>query len=223
MTLKDYLSDNIEIIKYTDEHIREQLLDKVQQIGYKKPEDAVLGNIRGRAYEYEDAIEVLKSNRPVYVIGENRKLIGVIESSGRDGFLKPISIRKQNTLIKDYMEKAKQAVQQMVSENKPLSQEGQKAARYYMAKVVCYERLLNDKKMGNGSLSQVIGDDEKKFQKAATMIYNDPVFEKLTDKISLEQLEDFMNNHGEKELNRQYIRESMVLKQDQPEVPSIQI
>jgi hypothetical protein len=53
------------------------------------------------------------------------------------------------------------------------------------------------------------------------MIYNDEVFEKLTEKISLEQLKDFMENHGEKELNKQYIQESRTWKHNQQEVQMI--
>ena len=48
--------------------------------------------------------------------------------------------------------------------------------------------------------------------KAANMIYKDPVFEELTKNIALEQLEEFVNNHGEVELNRSYVQKQMTRK-----------
>ena len=221
LPLKDYLMDNLDIMKHSNLHIKKQLSEKIQQIGYDNPREVVLGNIRGREYDLDKAVEVLKENRPVYVLGDKRKLVGVIESSGRDGFLKPINMRKQSPVLSDYLDKSKKMMQKMVDEQKPLSKEGEKAARLYMANMVCYERLLNEKKMGKGSLSHVIGDDEQKFQKAVNMIYKDEVFEKLTEKISLQQLKDFMENNGEKELNKQYIQELRTWKQNQQEVQII--
>jgi hypothetical protein len=44
------------------------------------------------------------------------------------------------------------------------------------------------------------------------MIYKDSVFEELTKNISLEQLEEFVNNHGEVELNRCYVQKLMTRK-----------
>jgi hypothetical protein len=44
------------------------------------------------------------------------------------------------------------------------------------------------------------------------MIYKDPVFEELTKNIALEQLEEFVNNHGEVELNRSYVQKLMTRK-----------
>ena len=59
---------------------------------------------------------------------------------------------------------------------------------------------------------QAIGEDKEKFMKAANMIYKDSVFEELTKNISLEQLEEFVNNHGEVELNRCYVQKLMTRK-----------
>lgn len=221
LALKDYLMDNLDIMKSTDLHIKKQLFEKIKQIGFDNPREVILGNIRGNVYEFDKAVEVLKTNKPVYVIGENRKLVGVIESFGRDGFLKPINIRKQSPLLSDYLEKSKRLMQKMLDEQKPLSKEGEKAVRLYMANMVCYERLLNEKKMGKQTLSRVIDNDEQKFQKAANMIYKDKVFEKLTEKITLEQLRDFMENHGEIELNKQYTQELKIWKQNQQDVQRI--
>ena len=89
------------------------------------------------------------------------------------------------------MEKAKALVQNMVKEQKPLSEEGKQTARMFMANMVCYEKLIAEKKLGQGSLYQAIGEDKEKFMKAATMICKDPVFVELTKNIALEQLEEF--------------------------------
>lgn len=220
-TLKDYLADNLDIMKYSTQHIKKQLVERVQQIGYNDPREAVLGNIRGKTFELDEAVDVLKSNKPVYVIGKNKKLVGVIESAGRDGFLKPISNRKQHSPIHEYMEQSRDMVNKMLKENRPLSPEGESAARFFMAKMVCFEKLLNEKRLGSGSLAQAIGNDDQKFQKAANLICKDPAFEKITDKISLERLNDFVSNHGEIELNRQYIQEVMSRKQG-PQAQNIQ-
>ena len=83
----------------------------------------------------------------------------------------------------------------------------------YMAKMICYEKLITEKKLGQGNLYQAIGEDKDKFMKAANMIYKDPVFEELTKKIDLKRLEEFLNNHGEVELNRRYVQELMIGKQ----------
>ena len=42
------------------------------------------------------------------------------------------------------------------------------------------KKLITEKKLGQGSLYQAIGEDKEKFIKAANMIYKDPVFEELT-------------------------------------------
>lgn len=221
LTLKDYLSDNLDIMKYTTQHIQKQLVEKVQQIGYKNPKDAVLGNLRGQTFDLDTAVEMLKDHKPVYVIGENKKLEAVIESAGRDGFLKPVGSRDHHSPIHEYIEQSKDMVKKMLKENRPLSPEGERAARFFMAKMVCFEKLLNEKKFGSGSLAQAIGNDDQKFQKAANLICKDPVFEKITDKISIERLHDFVSNHGEIELNRQYIQEVMSRKQG-PQAQNVQ-
>ena len=213
MTFQDYLTDNISIMEHLESHIESQLDEKLRQIGYKNPKEAMLGNIRGKRYEYPMAIAVLKTKRPVYVIGEDRKLICVVETAGQDGFLKPIANQRQQMIMSDYLEKAKLLIQNMLKEERTLSEEGKKTARMFMANMVCYEKLITEKKLGQGSLYQVIGEDKDKFIKAANMIYKDPVFEELTKNIALEQLEQFVNNHGEAELNRRYVQELMTRKQ----------
>ena len=213
MTLQDYLTDNISIMEHIESHIENQLSEKLKQVGYENPKKAALGNIRGKAYEYSMAIEVLKTKRPVYVLGEDRKLICVVEVAGRDGFLKPIVNQKQPMIMSDYLEKAKVLIKNMIKEKQPLSEDGVKTARMFMANMVCYEKLITEKKLGQGSLYQAIGEDKEKFIKAANMIYKDPVFEELTKNVALEQLEEFVNNHGEVELNRRYVQKLMTRKQ----------
>lgn len=212
MTFRDYLTDNMSIMENMQKHIENQLSEKLKQAGYENQKEAVLGNIRGKAYEYSMAIEVLKSKRPVYVIGEDRKLICVVEVAGQDGFLKPIVNQKQPMIMSDYLEKVKALIQNMIKEKQPLSEEGVKTARMFMANMVCYEKLITEKKLGQGSLYQAIGEDKEKFMKAANMIYKDSVFEELTKNISLEQLEQFVNNHGEVELNRCYVQKLITRK-----------
>lgn len=212
MTFRDYLTDNMSIMENMQKHIENQLSEKLKQAGYENLKEAVLGNIRGKAYEYSMAIEVLKAKRPVYVIGEDRKLICVVEVAGQDGFLKPIVNQKQPMIMSDYLDKVKALIQNMIKEKQPLSEEGVKTARMFMANMVCYEKLITEKKMGQGSLYQAIGEDKEKFMKAANMIYKDSVFEELTKNISLEQLEEFVNNHGEVELNRCYVQKLMTRK-----------
>ena len=212
MTFMDYLTDNMSIMENMQKHIENQLSEKLKQAGYENLKEAVLGNIRGKAYEYSMAIEVLKAKRPVYVIGEDRKLICVVEVAGQDGFLKPIVNQKQPMIMSDYLDKVKALIQNMIKEKQPLSEEGVKTARMFMANMVCYEKLITEKKMGQGSLYQAIGEDKEKFMKAANMIYKDSVFEELTKNISLEQLEEFVNNHGEVELNRCYVQKLMTRK-----------
>lgn len=223
MTFKDYIADNLEIIEGLNSHIENQLSEKLKQIGYKHPKEAVLGNLRGKSYEYNMAIEVLKSKRPVYVIGKERKLVCVVEATGRDGFLKPIANQKQNVLMSDYLEKARELIKKLIEEKRPLSEDGVKSARMYMAKMVCYEKLRNEKKLGYGNLYQAIGEDEQKFVKATNMIYKDPVFERLTQNIGLEQLEEFVNNRGEVELNKRYVRELMAGKQEREGIVNVKI
>ena len=212
MTLQDYLTDNLSIMEHMDSHIENQLSEKLKQAGYKNPKEAMLGNIRGKAYEYSMAIGVLKTKRPVYVLGEDRKLICVVEVAGQDGFLKPIANQKQTMIMSDYLEKAKALIQNMIKEKQPLSEDGVKTARMFMANMVCYEKLITEKKLGQGSLYQAIGEDKEKFMKAANMIYKDPVFEELTKNVAIEQLEEFVNNHGEVELNRRYVQKLMTRK-----------
>jgi hypothetical protein len=212
MTFRDYLTDNMSIMDNMQKHIENQLSEKLKQAGFINPKEAVLGNIRGKAYEYSMAIEVLKTKRPVYVIGEDRKLICVVEVAGQDGFLKPIVNQKQPMIMSDYLEKTKTLIQNMIKEKQPLSEDGVKTARMFMANMVCYEKLITEKKLGQGSLYQAIGEDKEKFMKAANMIYKDSVFEELTKNISLEQLEEFVNNHGEVELNRCYVQKLMTRK-----------
>ena len=212
MTFRDYLTDNILIMENMQKHIENQLSEKLKQAGYGNLKEAVLGNIRGKAYEYSMAIEMLKAKRPVYVIGEDRKLICVVEVAGKDGFLKPIVNQKQPMIMSDYLEKTKTIIQNMIKEKQPLSEDGVKTARMFMANMVCYEKLITEKKLGKGSLYQAIGEDKEKFMKAANMIYKDSVFEELTKNISLEQLEEFVNNHGEVELNRCYVQKLMTRK-----------
>ena len=212
MTFRDYLTDNILIMENMQKHIENQLSEKLKQAGYGNLKEAVLGNIRGKAYEYSMAIEMLKAKRPVYVIGEDRKLICVVEVAGKDGFLKPIVNQKQPMIMSDYLEKTKTLIQNMIKEKQPLSEDGVKTARMFMANMVCYEKLITEKKLGKGSLYQAIGEDKEKFMKAANMIYKDSVFEELTKNISVEQLEEFVNNHGEVELNRCYVQKLMTRK-----------
>ena len=212
MTFRDYLTDNILIMENMQKHIENQLSEKLKQAGYGNLKEAVLGNIRGKAYEYSMAIEMLKAKRPVYVIGEDRKLICVVEVAGKDGFLKPIVNQKQPMIMSDYLEKTKTIIQNMIKEKQPLSEDGVKTARMFMANMVCYEKLITEKKLGQGSLYQAIGEDKEKFMKAANMIYKDSVFEELTKNISVEQLEEFVNNHGEVELNRCYVQKLMTRK-----------
>ena len=212
MTFRDYLTENLSIMENMQKHIENQLDEKLKQAGYANPKAAVLGNMRGKAYEYSMAVEVLKTKRPVYVIGEDRKLVCVVEVAGQDGFLKPIVNQKQTMIMNDYLEKAKELIQNMIKENRPLSEDGVKTARMFMANMVCYQKLITEKKLGQGSLYQAVGEDKEKFMKAANMIYKDPVFEELTKNIALEQLEEFVNNHGEVELNRSYVQKLMTRK-----------
>ena len=132
--------------------------------------------------------------------------------AGQDGFLKPIVNQKQPMIMSDYLDKVKALIQNMIKEKQPLSEEGVKTARMFMANMVCYEKLITEKKMGQGSLYQAIGEDKEKFMKAANMIYKDSVYEELTKNISFEQLEEFVNNHGEVELNRCYVQKLMTRK-----------
>ena len=213
MTFRDYLTDNLSIMEHMESHIKKQLSEKLKQIGYDNPGEAVLGNIRGKVYEYSLAIEVLKTKRPIYVIGEDKKISCVVEVVGQDGFLKPIVNQRQQMMMSDYLEKAKVLIQNMVKEKQPLSEEGKQTARMFMANMVCYEKLISEKKFGQGSLYQAIGEDKEKFMKAANMICKDPVFVELTENIALEQLEEFVNNHGEAELNRCYVQKLMTKKQ----------
>ena len=213
MTFRDYLIDNISIVEHLESHIENQLGEKLKHIGYENPRDAMLGNIRGKMYDYSMAIGVLKTKRPIYVIGEDKKLICVVEVAGQDGFLKPIANQRQNMFMSEYLEKAKVLIKNMVKEQKPLSEEGKQTARMFMANMVCYEKLIAEKKLGQGSLYQAIGEDKEKFIKAANMICKDPVFVELTKNIALEQLEEFVNNHGEAELNRRYVQQLMTKKQ----------
>ena len=136
----------------------------------------------------------------------------MVEVAGQDGFLKPIVNQKQTMIMNDYLEKAKELIQNMIKENRPLSEDGVKTARMFMANMVCYQKLITEKKLGQGSLYQAVGEDKEKFMKAANMIYKDSVFEELTKNISLEQLEEFVNNHGEVELNRCYVQKLMTRK-----------
>ena len=213
MTFRDYLADNMSIMNHLEKHVENQLREKLKQIGYKNPEEVVLGNIRGKTYEYSTAIDMLKTKRSVYVIGEDRKLVCVIEVAGRDGFLKPISIQRQQMFMSDELENTKKLMRNMVKEQQTLSEDEVKNVRMYMAKMICYEKLITEKKLGQGNLYQAIGEDKDKFMKAANMIYKDPVFEELTKKIDLKRLEEFLNNHGEVELNRRYVQELMIGKQ----------
>ena len=90
-----------------------------------------------------------------------------------------------------------------------------------MAKAVCYEKVLGEKKLGNSAIYNAFTKDEQKFVKAANMICNDPVFEKLTQNVTLEQLEDFVTNHRGMELNKKYIQEVMAPKQEKEVVMNV--
>lgn len=204
-TLEDYLRDITELVEYIDENVKDQVKRKLKQLGYKQMTAALLGNMRGRAYEDNMAFEVLKTGRPVYVLGENRKLVYALEVLGTDGFLKPIMNKKRKLLLADYLEKMKALIQDMVQLGQPLSPEGQKTARLYMATMVCYEKLQLERAKGSVRLWHALQDDESKFAKAVNMICEDENFIKLTEDITLESLQKFVKEHGEKKLNRKYM------------------
>lgn len=207
--LSDYLTDIAELSGHYEEHIRDQLGQKLMQLGYEKSGQAKLGNLRGKPYEYNFAVEVLKTGRPVYVIGENKKLLHTIEVLGTDGFLKPIVSRKQQSAIDKYMEDTTRAIREMLSTGQALSEDISQTARMYMAKMVCFQKLLTEKRMGGGKpgkLEKAIGNDGRKFEKAANMICQDERFQELTKDITIEKLIDFVNAHGEQELLQRYVQ-----------------
>lgn len=221
MTLRDYIQDNIDILNCKELHIKKQLQDRLEQIGYSDPKEAVFGNIKGDIYNFEAAVEVLKTQKPVYLMGENKKIIHMIQIAGQNGALKTSGARKKEPTLSDYLKKEEVLMEKLISEKKPLSEEGVKAARLYMAKAVCYEKVLGEKRLGNGQLYHLLSEDEQKFVKAANKIYRDPVFEKLTKNITLEQLEDFVTNCSGMELNKKYIQELMVPKQEKEVVVNV--
>ena len=221
LSLQDYIQDNIEILNYTDAHIKKQLQSKLEQIKYEYPKEIALGNINGKLYDYEKAVEVLKTQKAVYVIGENKKLINMIQVAGQDGFLKSIGTKKQTPVLSDYLKKEETLIKKLIAEQKPLSKEGVKLARFYMAKAVCYEKVLGERKLGNSTLYNAFAKDEQKFVNAANKICNDPVFENLTKNVTLEQLEDFVTNHRSIELNKKYIQEVMAPKQEKEVVMNV--
>jgi hypothetical protein len=211
-TISDYLQDMIDVEENYDKQLMDQLTRKVKLLGYKNISEVLLGNMRGREYTPRLAMGVLKTGRPVYVLGENKRLVHVIESAGPDGFLKPIAEKKQEVLLGDYLQKAKVLMHQMSEQKEPLLDEGKKAARLYMAKMVCYEKMLNERRLGGGKLEKAVGESEKKFNMAVDMIYKDPIFQNLTKDITVDTLRSFVQNHGEKELNRRYVEERMADK-----------
>ena len=214
MPLEDYIQDNVDVLKYTDAHIEKQLQEKLEQIAKKYPKEITIGNIKGQPYEYEKAVEVLKNQKPVYVLGENKKLINMIQLAGNDGFLKTMVNKKQTPLLSDYLKKDEVLIEKMISEKRPLSEEGVKMARLYMAKKVCYDKIVGERLLGNGQLYRAFAEDEQKFVKASNKIYKDPAFEKLTKDITLEQLEDFVVNGKAIELHKKYVQEIMAPEQE---------
>lgn len=214
MSLKDYIQENIDILNYTDAHLKKQLQEKIEQIRYQYLENIVIGDKRGKIYDYKKAVQVLKTQRPIYVIGENKKLLNIIQFTGQEVFLKSVNTKKQPFQLSNYLKKEEVLIKKIISEKKPLSEEGIKHARLYMAKMVCCERILGEKRLGNSHAYDAFMENEQKFVKAANTLYNDPAFEKLTKNITLEQLEDFVTNRRERELNKRYVQEMMVLKQE---------
>lgn len=214
MSLADYIQDNIDVLNYTDAHIKKQLQDKIGEITEQYPKEFVLGNIKGNVYEYEKAIEVLKAKKPVYVIGENQKLLHMIQLADSEGFLKVTVSQKQGPVLSDYLKKEESKIEKILSEKRPLSEEGVKFARLYMAKKVCYEKAIRERFLGNSQLYHSYIEDVKTFEDAAKAVSKDPAFEKLTKNITLEQLEDFVTNGRESELNKKYIQEIVAQKQE---------
>ncbi|MDD6207617.1 MAG: hypothetical protein PUB10_03740 [Clostridiales bacterium] len=208
-TLADYLNDIEQLSHRYEEHIRDQLGRKLAQLGYQEPGKTVLGDLRGRPYDVDKAVEVLKTGRPVYVIGEKRKLLHTIETVGNDGFLKPIGNKNHPPSLEKYLADARKAAQKLAASGQTLSEEGRQEARMYMAKMVCFQKLLNEKRLGNGQpgrLEKAIGGDEQKFARTAERICQDAVFQKITNDITTKSLEEFINTRGEQELNRRYIK-----------------
>lgn len=213
MGLKDYLTDIAELSEHYEKHLRGQLSQKLSQLGYDKPESVMLGNFRGKPYEYPLAIEVLKTGRPVYVIGENRKLLHTVEVLGPDGFLKPVIERKKTVSLEKYLEDAQNSMRKLIKGQKELSESGRKEAQMYMAKAVCFQRLLMEKQAGDskpGRLGQVIGNDERKFEMAAGFICKDERFQNLTKDITVEAVREFMDTGGERELLRRYVQQQLL-------------
>ena len=89
--LKNYLEDICGITENYKDNIREQIKERLENMGYSSIRQVRFGDKLGNDYENKEIMGILLKGRPVYILSEEGGLKGVLKVADREGFMIPTS------------------------------------------------------------------------------------------------------------------------------------
>ena len=87
--MNDYLKDISKMTEYHRENVKEQVKERLENMGYSSIRQVRFGDKSGNEYESQKIMGILLKGKPVYILSEEGRLQGVLQVMDKDGFINP--------------------------------------------------------------------------------------------------------------------------------------